>query len=58
MDLTIYKDPNQAVPEEDVIRNIEEGTMVDKEKKKKKKNKNKNKDFKNKRANGRSADLF
>ena len=43
MDLTIYKDTN-PVPQEEVVRNIEEGTMLDREKKKKKKKQNKNKD--------------
>ena len=44
MDLSLYKDPNLQVPQEDVVQNIEEGTLVDRERKKKKKNKNKNKD--------------
>ena len=43
MDLTIYKESNQA-PQEEVVRNIEEGTMLDREKKKKKKKQNRNKE--------------
>lgn len=43
MDLTIYKDSNPNVGNEDVIKNIEGGTMLDREKKKKK-NKKQNRD--------------
>lgn len=42
MDLSIYKGDGQ-MPKEDVIRNVEEGTLVEKDKKKKKKKQNKNK---------------
>ena len=44
MDLTIYKDPNHHLPQEDIVKNVEEGTMLDKDKKKKKKKQNKNKE--------------
>lgn len=46
MDLTLYKGKNEDAKDE-VIRNIEEGTLIEKDKKKKKKNKVK-KETKNK----------
>jgi hypothetical protein len=45
MDLITYNENGNQIPNEQIIGNIEEGTLVERDKKKKKKNKNRNKEF-------------